>query len=233
MPRGVVSVLIGSALAALTALFAWLVVRAFGRPFGDWEWTTLAFALLLVLLAGLAALAATSAPFEQRLRRWEQPADPLAIRFQMDLAAAEQNPPRGVAIETRWLWMAAPVAVAALVLGAVVASGAQDLARVISDNEAVVAAEAAVRPLVSGDATLRRYGVDLTTIERARADLGADIALPAERPDAIVFVVYFTTGDVPKDGSAAAIEPGPVAVIDAITGEPIAIGVVRWHGRTR
>ncbi len=106
------AILIGLLLALLTVGLS-VVLAAVSR----WDWPVIAFTLSLAEVLILGALAALEGPFEPRLRRWDVPHDPLAIGFQLDLAAAEQNPPRTPTVGPTWLWMGLPPSVLAIVLG--------------------------------------------------------------------------------------------------------------------
>jgi hypothetical protein len=225
----------GGALAAATVLLAWFYTRVGGRAFGSWSWTTLAFTLLVAQVLILAGVAVASGPFEPRLRRWNAASDPLAIGFQLDLAATERNPPARVGIEARWLWMALLPALAAGIVGAAMArdSTAGNRAPLIPDVEAVAIAEQALTELLPPKQSRALLGYELTTAADAAAYLRDAVPFAVTDSKRVVFVVYFTTEALSKPQSSGAIQPGPTAVIDAETGQVLGTGVARYRGGLR
>ncbi|HMM40904.1 MAG TPA: hypothetical protein PKA95_03300 [Thermomicrobiales bacterium] len=110
------SILLGLLLSALTVGIS-VAIESAGLLSGRWGWVVIAFALSLAEVLILGALAAIEGPFEPRLRRWDVPRDPLAIGFQLDLAAAEQNPPSTIGVGAAWLWIGLAPLVTTIVLG--------------------------------------------------------------------------------------------------------------------
>lgn len=220
----------GFGLAAATLLAAWGWVEQAGEPFGNWDWQSLAFVLLALELLALGGIAASSGPFEQRLRRWDIPADPLAIRFQMDLAATEQVSPRRVAIDARPLLLGVPVFLAALALGVTLATrDTTPERRPIEIGEAERIAFEAVR--TRGVAVVRHpAGVLLLTAGDARERI-AVASLAVASDDDLVYLVYFVPG--PDSGSLPITtdEPGPVVVVDAYTGGVVGYGEGSYEPR--
>lgn len=115
-PRASRAIVIGLLLAFLTVGLG-VVLASAGPIAGLWDWQVIAFALSLVEVLAIGALAVLDGPFEPRLRRWDVPRDPLAIGFQLDLAAAEQNPPSTIGFGATWLWIGLAPLVTAIVLG--------------------------------------------------------------------------------------------------------------------
>lgn len=118
MPRSRVgrAILTGLILSLLTVLLG-VVVAVTGLLADRWDWRAIAFTLSVVEVLILGAIAVVDGPFEPRMRRWDAPRDPLAIGFQLDLAAAEQNAPRPLAVGPDWLWIALLPFVTTIVLG--------------------------------------------------------------------------------------------------------------------
>lgn len=102
---------LGVLVAGSTMLLAALVILVTGPLFGVWGWREVALVALLAEALGLGLLALRGSD-EPALRRWDAHADPQA-RFPM-MGARPGPQPTG--LEARYLWMAAPVAAAAVAL---------------------------------------------------------------------------------------------------------------------
>lgn len=116
LPRVSRAIMIGLLLALLIVGLG-VVLASAGPIAGRWDWQVVAFSLSLAEVLAIGALAVLDGPFEPRLRRWDVPRDPLAIGFQLDLAAAEQNPPSTIGVGAAWLWIGLAPLVTAIVLG--------------------------------------------------------------------------------------------------------------------
>ncbi len=119
-PRIRRAIQIGVLLSLLTVGIG-VVLAAVGPLSDRWDWRVIAFVLSLAEVLVLGAIAVLDGPFEPRMRRWDVPRDPLAIGFQLDLAAAEQNAPRTLAVGPSWLWIGLPPFVTAIVFGIMIA----------------------------------------------------------------------------------------------------------------
>jgi hypothetical protein len=233
----------GAVLSVATGLAAWLYIGVAGQPFGNWGWATLTFCLLIAAVLTLTILAAASSPFEPRLLRWRVAGDPLgrgaidplAIGYQMDLAASESNPPRRVTSESRWLWVALVPAISALVLGATLARSSDGVTprMLISDRQAIaVANQALERTVLTEQPFLLGYVV--TTPAEASRHFDGAVPFAASEPDRLVFIVFFTTSrEAAKEPSSHRVTPGPSVALDAEAGVVLWVGDATYADRDR
>jgi len=71
LPFAVRWLTLGTGLVVITLVGVAFWVNLVGEPFGDWNWTILAFVLVIAETLILGSIAAANGPYEQRLRRWD------------------------------------------------------------------------------------------------------------------------------------------------------------------
>jgi hypothetical protein len=220
---------LGLAILAVTLAVVTLWIAAFSEPFGDWDWPILTFVLVIAETLILGAIAVANGPYEGRFKRWtpdDFTYDAYATLFRMDLDAQEQVPPRRVFIDTRFILMAIPVALATLVIGLSLARGGEADERVpITDLHAIEIAEKSVKALASRTQVPVFRDISDTTVAEAQTLYPGDDEIAALPQDRQILLVSFNLAKV--DQPSPVLLPGPAVLVDALNGQVLAITRVR------